>query len=183
MHESARDVSGAIGVFPPHSSPPARFVPIFEGSTDGKTWRRYKYKYMTSATTSCPRHIAPFHPRWDHAGEIIRSAACIAGQLLHGCFDYRPLCDVMTYVVMCDAAAVITCHLLDCCHCTITRRSHPSDFIHLAHQCFTRLLVSTRTTSLPPSTLPIPTDSRDQLRYTGSHRDCSSHQTVCGRWR
>ena len=57
----------AYGVFPPHSSPPARFVPIFEGSMDGKTWSRYKYKYMTSATTSCPCHIAPFHPRWDHA--------------------------------------------------------------------------------------------------------------------
>ena len=36
----------AYGVFPPHSSPPARFVPVFEGSADGgKTWLRYRYRY------------------------------------------------------------------------------------------------------------------------------------------
>ena len=66
-----RVCSGVTGVFPPHSSPPARFVPVFEGSLDGKTWSRYKYKYMTSARTSCPCHIAPFHPRWDHAGKPV----------------------------------------------------------------------------------------------------------------
>ena len=58
----------SYGVFPPHSSPPVRFVAVFEGSADGgKTWQRYNYKYMTSSTTSQPLHIAPFHPRWDHA--------------------------------------------------------------------------------------------------------------------
>ena len=63
----------AYGVFPPHSSPPARFVPVFEGSADGgKTWLRYRYRYMTSAVDHAPCHVAPFHPRWDHAVFYVR---------------------------------------------------------------------------------------------------------------
>ena len=59
----------AYGVFPPHSSPPARFVPVFEGSADGgKTWLRYRYRYgplnyRTAARTLFLRpYLAHFCP-------------------------------------------------------------------------------------------------------------------------
>eukprot|EP01052_Picozoa_sp_SAG31_P008788 SAG31_NODE_450_length_15512_cov_5.788555_7_plen_426_part_00 len=67
----------AYGVFPPHSSPPVRWVPIIEGlgrlpgepKNSKLQWRRYRYKYMTSSATDGPNpaFIAPFHPRWAHA--------------------------------------------------------------------------------------------------------------------
>ncbi|MGB7441856.1 MAG: lipase maturation factor family protein [Coleofasciculaceae cyanobacterium] len=56
----------AYGVFPPHSSPGIRLVPIVEGTEDGRVWQEYHYRYMTSTESSPPRFVAPFHPRLDH---------------------------------------------------------------------------------------------------------------------
>ena len=40
----------------------------------GKTWLRYRYRYMTSAADHAPCRIAPLHPRWDHAVFYVRPA-------------------------------------------------------------------------------------------------------------
>ena len=56
----------AYGVFPPHSAPPQRTVPVFEGSADGKTWQQWQYHYMASHAKSHPVFVAPHHPRLDH---------------------------------------------------------------------------------------------------------------------
>jgi len=56
----------AYGVFPPHSAPPQRTVPVFEGSADGKTWRQWRYHHMASHAKSHPVFVAPHHPRLDH---------------------------------------------------------------------------------------------------------------------
>ena len=58
---------GSYGVFPPASNPPIRMAPLLEGSLDGRTWRRYTWRYLPSDATSKPRFVAPFHPRLDHS--------------------------------------------------------------------------------------------------------------------
>jgi len=57
----------AYGVFPPHSSPPVKMVPIFEGSRDGEHWQAYTYKFMPTHEDSTPPMVSPFHPRIDQA--------------------------------------------------------------------------------------------------------------------
>jgi hypothetical protein len=57
----------AYGVFPPHSSPPVKMVPIIEGSRDGRTWEAYTYKFMPTHEDSPPPLVSPFHPRVDQA--------------------------------------------------------------------------------------------------------------------
>ncbi len=57
----------AYGVFPPQSAPPIRWVPVIEGTADGKTWHSYEYRYMVTTETAPPRFVAPYHPRLDHA--------------------------------------------------------------------------------------------------------------------
>jgi len=56
----------AYGVFPPYSAPAVRWIPLIEGSQDGKTWKEYEYHFMPSNETSSPKFIAPYHPRFDH---------------------------------------------------------------------------------------------------------------------
>ncbi len=60
-------VLNAYGVFPPHSSPPVKMVPIFEGSRDGENWQAYTYKFMPTHEDSAPPMVSPFHPRVDQA--------------------------------------------------------------------------------------------------------------------
>lgn len=55
------------GVFPPHSSPPQRMIPVFEGSDDGVTWKQYGYRFMPSFAEQRPPVIAPYHARNDQA--------------------------------------------------------------------------------------------------------------------
>ncbi|HVZ37186.1 MAG TPA: lipase maturation factor family protein, partial [Polyangiaceae bacterium] len=59
-----RIVNG-YGVFPPHSAPPIRLLPVLEGSADGVHWKQYGYRYMPSFATSRPPFVAPYHPRFD----------------------------------------------------------------------------------------------------------------------
>ncbi len=54
------------GVFPPASGPSVKWVPIFEGTQDGKVWKEYHYRYAPSSPSSPPGIIAPYHPRLDH---------------------------------------------------------------------------------------------------------------------
>jgi hypothetical protein len=56
----------AYGVFPPNSTPPARWLPVIEGTIDGKTWKEYEYRFMTCKATSPPRFTAPFQPRFEY---------------------------------------------------------------------------------------------------------------------
>jgi hypothetical protein len=56
----------AYGVFPPNSSPPIKWIPIIEGTADGKEWKAYHYRFLPSSPSSPPRFIAPYHPRLDH---------------------------------------------------------------------------------------------------------------------
>lgn len=60
-------VANAYGVFPAQISPAVRLTPIFEGSDDGKTWKRYRYRFMPSAADHAPPLIAPHHPRFDQS--------------------------------------------------------------------------------------------------------------------
>ena len=57
----------AYGVFPPDSFPSARFVVVYEGTTDGREWKRYHWRYFATDEHSTPPVIAPWHPRLDHA--------------------------------------------------------------------------------------------------------------------
>ncbi len=57
----------AYGVFPPESGPPVKWVPIIEGTQDGKEWKEYQYRYTPSQPSSPPKFVAPHHPRLDHA--------------------------------------------------------------------------------------------------------------------
>lgn len=59
-------VVASYGVFYPHSSPPLKWALAFEGSNDGKTWKRYPYPYSPTGSRSAPPFVAPWHPRLDH---------------------------------------------------------------------------------------------------------------------
>jgi hypothetical protein len=56
----------AYGVFPPQIGPPVKWIPIFEGTRDGRQWEPYEYRYMPSTPASPPRFVAPHTPRVDH---------------------------------------------------------------------------------------------------------------------
>ena len=55
----------AYGVFPPHTAPGLKIIPVVEG-WDGRRWRRYEYKFMISSAASPPRFCAPHQPRLDY---------------------------------------------------------------------------------------------------------------------
>jgi hypothetical protein len=48
-----------------HSYPDVRYIPVFEGSLDGRVWREYAFKYQTCTTRSPPRFLWAFHARFD----------------------------------------------------------------------------------------------------------------------
>ena len=52
-------------MFPPHSGPPIRLTPTFEGSIDGVEWKQYGYRFMPSFAHSRPPFVAPYQPRFD----------------------------------------------------------------------------------------------------------------------
>jgi hypothetical protein len=56
----------AYGVFPPNTPPPGRWIPVIEGTADGKTWKEYEYRHMTCRPSSPPSFHAPFEPRFDY---------------------------------------------------------------------------------------------------------------------
>jgi Lipase maturation factor len=56
----------AYGVFPPISGPSVRWIPVIEGTRDGKEWREYPYRYAVTGPFSAPVVVAPYHPRLDH---------------------------------------------------------------------------------------------------------------------
>ena len=60
-------ITHAFGVFPKESTPPIKWVPVFEGSLDGIHWKEYEYRFMATHEYSKPRFVAPYHPRVDHA--------------------------------------------------------------------------------------------------------------------
>lgn len=60
-------ITHSYGVFPSESTPPIKWVPVFEGSSDGIHWQEYEYRFMATNEYSPPRFIAPYHPRLDHA--------------------------------------------------------------------------------------------------------------------
>ncbi|MEW5848934.1 MAG: lipase maturation factor family protein [Myxococcota bacterium] len=56
----------AYGVFPPRSTAPLKWIPVFEGTRDGVTWEPFRYKYMPVDEKSPPRFVAPHCPRLCH---------------------------------------------------------------------------------------------------------------------
>ena len=57
----------SYGVFPPHSVPRHRFVPIVEGSSDGLAWKTYGYRFQTVHEGSPPPLVvSPYHPRFEY---------------------------------------------------------------------------------------------------------------------
>eukprot|EP00026_Physarum_polycephalum_P003628 Phypoly_transcript_03641.p1 GENE.Phypoly_transcript_03641~~Phypoly_transcript_03641.p1 ORF type:complete len:743 (+),score=59.51 Phypoly_transcript_03641:103-2331(+) len=55
-------IVNCYGVFPPHTFPTERFVPVIEGSADGKTWLEYEYKFLDKL----PWLLSPYHPRFEY---------------------------------------------------------------------------------------------------------------------
>jgi hypothetical protein len=55
------------GVFPPHTQPGAKVVPVVSVSWDGNNWQELEYPLACSQPYSRPRFIAPHHARGDQA--------------------------------------------------------------------------------------------------------------------
>jgi len=56
----------AYGVFPPHIGPPLKWIPVIEGTRDGREWSVFEYRSMPSTEWSPPQFVAPHTPRLDH---------------------------------------------------------------------------------------------------------------------
>jgi hypothetical protein len=65
MFEPLRIVN-TYGVFRASPAPPLRWVTVVEGSNDGVTWEKYRYRFTQTDEHSRPRFVAPHHPRLDH---------------------------------------------------------------------------------------------------------------------
>ncbi len=73
------------GVFPPKTPPPILQMPVFEGSSDGVTWKPYRYRYIPSSANESPRYFAPFLPRLDQAATFAVHGmhdACLFGSIV-----------------------------------------------------------------------------------------------------
>lgn len=57
----------AYGVFPPHTPPSVKLVPVVEVSWDGDEWQALEHRFSPSVETSPPRFCAPHHARFDQA--------------------------------------------------------------------------------------------------------------------
>jgi hypothetical protein len=60
-------IANGYGVFPPYAAAPLRIAPVIEGSSDGKTWKAYGYRYLPTTARSKLPIVAPHHPRFDQA--------------------------------------------------------------------------------------------------------------------
>jgi hypothetical protein len=65
-----RIVNG-YGVFPAATQPPIREMPVFEGSSDGITWKAYRFRRMPSSAQERAKFVAPHHPRIDMATQYV----------------------------------------------------------------------------------------------------------------
>jgi hypothetical protein len=54
------------GVFPPHTAPAVKLVPILQGSADGEAWRDYEWRDMVCDVDRAPPFVAPRQPRVDY---------------------------------------------------------------------------------------------------------------------
>ena len=59
-------IVNSYGVFHASASPPVRWVTVVEGSDDGRSWKKYRYRFTQTDARSRPRFVAPHHPRLDH---------------------------------------------------------------------------------------------------------------------
>jgi hypothetical protein len=57
----------AYGVFPPHTPPSVKIVPVVEVTWDGDAWHALEHRFSPSVETSAPRLCAPHHERFDQA--------------------------------------------------------------------------------------------------------------------
>jgi hypothetical protein len=57
----------AYGVFPPHTPPSVKIVPVVEVSWDGEEWHALQHRFSPTVETSPPRFCAPHHERFDQA--------------------------------------------------------------------------------------------------------------------
>ena len=48
-----------------HTAEGRSFIPLLQGSMDGREWRDYEHRLMPTTEMSPPRFIAPLHVRWD----------------------------------------------------------------------------------------------------------------------
>ncbi len=76
-------VVNGYGVFPPNAAPPLRFVPVIEGSRDGKTWKAYGYKFLPTKPHSRLQVFAPHHPRIDQTLHYVAMGIHDAGLFSH----------------------------------------------------------------------------------------------------
>jgi Lipase maturation factor len=57
----------AYGVFPPHTPPSVKIVPVVEVSWGGEDWHALQHRFSPTLETSPPRLCAPHHARFDQA--------------------------------------------------------------------------------------------------------------------
>ncbi|HLH29625.1 MAG TPA: lipase maturation factor family protein [Terriglobia bacterium] len=76
----------AYGVFPPRLGPPLKFMPVIEGTLDGKHWEPFEYKYTASTEKSRPPFVAPHCPRIDHF-VLYDGYGIVAGNFLGNIFS------------------------------------------------------------------------------------------------
>lgn len=56
-----------VQVFPPHTAPPVKLVPVLQGSADGKTgWKDYEWTDFVCNPDRPPPFVAPRQPRVDY---------------------------------------------------------------------------------------------------------------------
>ena len=54
------------GVFPPHTAPSLKIVPVLQGSADGVSWLDYEWRDMICDVKRPPPFVAPRQPRVDY---------------------------------------------------------------------------------------------------------------------
>lgn len=57
----------AYGVFPPHPTPPVKFVPVMEVTWDGSAWHTLEHHFSPTTERSRPQFCAPYHARVDQS--------------------------------------------------------------------------------------------------------------------
>jgi hypothetical protein len=97
-------VVNGYGVFPPHSMPPMRLLPVLEGSADGVTWKQYGYKHIPSFAHSRPPFIAPYHARLDQITYYM-TMGIDSGSLFGSLFPLANPYTINSRVIMMDLLA------------------------------------------------------------------------------
>jgi Lipase maturation factor len=87
-------VLNSYGVFGARPAPPLHWLPVLEGSLDGKAWRQYRFRFQMTTEDDAPQWIAPHHPRLEGLSfyEVFGVEACgyLSGVNFNNPFWFTP---------------------------------------------------------------------------------------------